>query len=171
MRYLEEETRDVPLLDAFTRGERRSLRPPDAMMHSRLPTYALRRLVNQILQSTEDSPSLAEMIKEHLEVDWSRQKASPYYALYAVHNHHERFIEISVFDARGYPDQVYLKGQALLRIGVNGSLANPEDEAFASATFGQRRFRSCPVCHRGFDNWLDYYGHTHLAHWGRSSVG
>ena len=140
--------------------------PPGFMMSSRLITYALRNFVNQIVDSTEQSPSLAEMLKKHLEVDWSRQGVTPFYVIYAVHDKSERFIELSVTDASGYPDEVYRRGHALLRIAVNGALTSPEDEEFAHAIFAQQQFRSCRVCGERFDTWLAYYGHAKLEHWG-----
>lgn len=138
-------------------------------MSGRLATYHLRRFINQIVQATEHSPSLAEMVQAHLEVDWSRQATTPFHAIFAVHNKAERFVELQVVDAQGYPDTLYQKGQALLKIGVNGALANASDEAFAQTIFGQTHFRSCRVCGQGFDTWFDYYGHARLEHWGETA--
>ncbi len=135
-------------------------------MASQLFTYSLRNFVNQIVESTEYSPSLAEMVQTHLEVDWSRQTRSPFHAVFAVHDKRERFIELRVTDANGYSDDVYRRGRALLRIGVNGALTNPDDEEFAQSVFAQRRFRTCRICGRAFQTWLDYYGHKRLEHWG-----
>ncbi|MBX5467715.1 MAG: hypothetical protein K6U14_09540 [Firmicutes bacterium] len=135
-------------------------------MRAHLRTYYLRKWINAIVESTETSPSLAEMMREHLEVDWARLSAPPYEAIYAVHNKKERLIELRVVDARSYLDDVYRRGWALLRIGVNGALTTPEEEAEARAIFATDTFRSCRICHARFASWLEYYGHVKLAHLG-----
>jgi hypothetical protein len=137
-------------------------------MRAHLATYYLRKWINAIVDSTETSPSLAEMMKEHLEVDWARLKAPPYEAIYAVHNKKERLIELRVVDARNYLDEVYQRGWALLRIGVNGALVTPEEEEVARSLFATDTFRTCRVCGARFSSWLDYYGHLKLAHFGQT---
>ncbi len=142
-------------------------------MEHRLDTYHLRRYVNIIVESTVTSPSLAEMVHHHLDVLFARgtrrgsgNHAPDAEAWYEVHDVDERFIRLLVSDARAYPDSLYRRAQALLRIGVNGALANPDDDQFAHEVFGRTLFRTCPHCGYRCDGWLDYYGHMKLGHWG-----
>jgi hypothetical protein len=139
------------------------------MMRTELVTYYLRKFVNHIVDSTLYSPSLAEMVHHHLGVEWTRQRVPPYQGVYHVFDDGETYLELHVTDARGYLDHVYLRGLALLRIGVNGALVTPEDETFARSAFAGRPFRTCPHCHQQFDSWLDYYGHAKMAHWTAAS--
>jgi hypothetical protein len=132
---------------------------------AKLTTYHLRRYVNELVEATAHSPSLAEMLREHLEVDYDRQTAEPYHVWYAVHDRRERWLTLDVVDARGYPNDLYRRGHALLRVAVNGALASPEDEAFLRTVFGERPFRTCRRCGYRAADWLDYYGHLKLAHW------
>lgn len=141
------------------------------MMKSAMATYSFKKFINQVVDSTESSPSLAEMVQKHLEVDWSRQRISPYWAVFAVHDKRERLLELRVTDARQYLDDVYRRGAALLRIGVNGALVSPEDEEWAHAVFRQETFRTCRQCGARFERWLDYYGHAKLEHWGGQRAG
>lgn len=134
-------------------------------MEAKLSTYYLRRYINEVVASTETSPSLAELVEHHLDVGFRRQSRSPFHAWYEVHDPHERWLMLRVTDARGYPDTVYQRGQALLRIGVNGALASPADEEFAHQVFGSPVFKTCRHCGYGATGWLDYYGHLKLAHW------
>lgn len=134
-------------------------------MHSQLKTYYLRKFVNNVVESTLTSPSLAEMLRHHLWVDWMRQHYPPYLALYKIYDAQESFLELSVTDARGYEDAVFEQGLALLKIGVNGALATPDDEQYAERTFEGRPFRICPRCQTPFARWLDYYGHIKTSHW------
>ncbi len=134
-------------------------------MRSQIRTYYLRKLVNQLVDSTMTSPSLAEMVRHHLSVEWVRYPHPPYQALYRVHDEREAYWELTVTDARGYPDPVYERGLALLRIGVNGALASSDDESFAQRAFVGQPFRTCPHCQEPFERWLDYYGHIKTTHW------
>lgn len=134
-------------------------------MHSQVITYYLRNFVNNVVESTLTSPSLAEMVHHHLWVDWKRQHHPPYLALYKVYDAQEAFLELAVTDARSYEDAVYERGLALLRIGVNGALATPEDESYAARAFSGRPFRTCPRCLEPFNQWLDFYGHVKTSHW------
>lgn len=138
-------------------------------MRSQLITYYLRRFVNQIVDSTLSGPSLAEMVNHHLEADWTRMHVPPYAAVYKVFDREETFLELRVTDARGYEDRVYDRGCALLKIGVNGALTAPEDEAYARQLFPTQAFRTCPTCKTRFHNWFDYYGHIKLDHLGSAS--
>lgn len=142
-------------------------------MEHRLDTYHLRRYVNIIVESTITSPSLAEMVHHHLDVLFARRTGPATgahereaEAWYEIHDVEERFIRLAVSDARAYPDSLYRRGQALLRIGVNGALANPDDDAFAKEVFGRAVFRTCRHCGYRSEGWLDYYGHLKLGHWG-----
>lgn len=137
-------------------------------MQAKLSTYHLRRYINALVGSTEYSPSLAEMLHHHLEVAYDRQKATPFHLWYEVHDDEEQWIRLHVIDARGYPERLYLRGQALLRIGVNGALASPDDDAFAHHVFGTEVFRTCRYCGYQSPGWFDYYGHLNLEHWGES---
>ncbi len=139
-------------------------------MHSQLKTYYLRKFVNHVVESTLTSPSLAEMLRHHLWVDWTRQHYHPYLALYKVYDARESFLELSVTDARGYEDAVFERGLALLKIGVNGALATPDDEQYAERTFEGRPFRTCPRCQTPFARWLDYYGHIKTSHWDSEAI-
>ena len=134
-------------------------------MNSQLRTYYFRRLVNTIVDSTLSSPSLAEMVHHHLLVDWTREHHPPYRAVYKVFDDGSAYLELSVVDARGYPDHVYERGLALMKIGVNGALVSLEDESFAAKAFEGRPFRTCPYCRAPFARWLDYYGHIKTSHW------
>ncbi len=134
-------------------------------MHNQLRTYYFRKFVNTLVDSTWESPSLAEMVRHHLRVDWTRQHQPPYLAMYQVYDEHESFLELWVVDAHGYSDTVYERGLALMRIGVNGALASPEDELGATRMFEGQPFRTCPYCHTPFARWLDYYGHIKTSHW------
>lgn len=132
-------------------------------MQSELLTYYFRKFVNHIVESTWSSPSLAEMVRHHLVVDWTRQATPPYAALYQVFDGVETYLEIHVLDARGYEDPIYDRGKALLRIGVNGALVSPDDEAAARRAFAQDVIRTC-ACGEPFSHWLDYYAHRKLDH-------
>lgn len=134
-------------------------------MRSQLRTYYLRKFVNSIVDSTLESPSLAELLRHHLWVDWMRQQHPPYHAVYKVYDDHEAYLELQVVDAAGYADPVYFRGLALLKIGVNGALVSPEDESYADRTFEGQPFRTCPYCRQPFPRWLDYYGHIKTNHW------
>ncbi|MCY0885564.1 MAG: hypothetical protein OWV35_06720, partial [Firmicutes bacterium] len=68
-------------------------------MRAQLGTFALRRFINAVVDSTEVTPSLGEMVHHHLEVDWARMKTTPYHALFAVHDSRERWIELRIEDA------------------------------------------------------------------------
>jgi len=138
-------------------------------MRSQLITYYLRKFVNQVVDSTLVSPSLAELVQHHLWVEWVRQHRPPYQAIYQVFDAQETFLELVVTDAVGYQDEVFQRGLALLRIGVNGALVSPEDEDYARKTFHGQPFRTCPHCGRQFHGWLDYYGHVKIDHWGLAS--
>lgn len=140
-------------------------------MQSQIETYYFRKLVNHIVDSTLMTPSLAEMVRHHLLVDWTRQLRAPYSAVYKVYDDRESFLELKVTDARAYPDPVYLRGAALLKIGVNGALMSSDDESFAAQTFQGRPFRTCPHCQSPFLHWLDYYGHISTAHWTDRATG
>ncbi len=133
-------------------------------MRNQLKTTHLRRLVNQLVDSTVVTPSLAEMLRHHLETEWTRLSRPPYDAIYHVHDGQETFIELRVLDASAYQDIVYEKGRALLSIGVNGALASPGDEERVNRLFPNHAFRTCPHCHQRFERWFDYYGHIHLDH-------
>lgn len=135
-------------------------------MEHLLDTYHLRRYVNAIVDSTETSPSLAEMVRHHLEVHFGRRVTPPFEVWFEVHDENERWIYLRVTDSRAYPDILYRRGQALLRIGVNGALASLDDDEFARDVFGGPTFRSCRRCGFKADGWLDYYGHLKLEHWG-----
>jgi hypothetical protein len=132
---------------------------------ARVSTYHLRRYVNEVVESTVTSPSLAEMVRHHLEVRRDTQHEPPYHMWYVVHDQRERWIRLRVIDARGYPEDLYRRGEALLRVGVNGALANPDDEAFLSRTFGSQVFRTCKRCGFQAYGWFEYYGHLKLEHW------
>lgn len=134
-------------------------------MQSQLMTYYLRKFVNSVVESTLSSPSLAEMVRHHLWVDFTRQHQPPYLALYKVYDSEESYLELSVTDARGYDDTVYERGLALLKIGVNGALVSPDDEHYAQKAFEGRPFRICPRCQTPFARWLDFYGHIKTSHW------
>lgn len=134
-------------------------------MRSQIGTFAFRRFINAVVDSTETTPSLGEMVHHHLEVDWARMKSSHYHALIAVHDARERWIELRIDDARVYPDALYERGRALLSIGVNGALVTPEDEDRARQAFRTRVFRTCRTCGERFSSWLDYYAHIKTAHW------
>lgn len=133
-------------------------------MRAQLRTYYLRKWVNAIVDSTESTPSLGEMVKRHLEVDWARISFAPFEAIYAIHDKNERLLELRVTDAHHYRDQVFRQGEALLRVGVNGIMATPEDEAFARNVFGSETFRTCKVCGQAFGGWFDYFGHIKVEH-------
>ncbi len=130
-----------------------------------LSTYHLRRFVNMLVDSTETSPSLAEMVRHHLSVAFARLKTPPFYVWYEVHDDQEPWLRLGVTDGRGYPDAVYRRGEALLRIGVNGALANPDDDLYAQQVFGTPVFRRCRICGYEAKGWLDHYGHLKLEHW------
>lgn len=134
-------------------------------MEHLLDTYHLRRYVNAIVDSTETSPSLAEMVHHHLEVHFDRRVAPPFEAWFEVHDAREPWLRLRVTDCRGYPDSLYQKGEALLRIGVNGALSSPEDDQYAQTVFGRSTFRTCRRCGYRSNGWLDYYGHLKLEHW------
>jgi hypothetical protein len=140
-------------------------------LKSDIQTYFLKKLINQLVDSTIISPSLAEMVRHHLWVDWTRQHRPPYMATYKVFDNHESYLELVVTDAPGYPDRVYERGLALMKIGVNGALASSDDEFFASEIFGGRPFRTCKDCGRPFRRWLDYYGHIKTTHWETRAIG
>lgn len=133
-------------------------------MKNQLKTAHLRRLINQLVDSTVLTPSLAEMLRHHLDAEWTRLSRPPYSAIYQVHDDQETYIELRVIDASAYQDIVFEKGRALLSIGVNGALLSPEDEARVNRLFPHHSFRTCPHCQMRFDNWFDYYGHIHLNH-------
>ena len=134
-------------------------------MKNQLMTYYLRRFVNSIVESTLTSPSLAEMVHHHLSVEWTRQQYPPYQAWYQVYDEDESYLELAVTDACGYEDAVYMRGLALLKIGVNGALVSPDDESYAAQTFEGRPFRTCRKCPISFSRWLDFYGHVKMSHW------
>lgn len=135
-------------------------------MEANLSTYALRRYVNEVVESTERGPSLAEMVRHHLDVQLDQQAKTPYAVWYTVHDARERWIHLRVVDARGYPSSLYRRGQALLRIGVNGALASPDDDAALTDAFGSTVFRTCKTCGFQARSWFEYYGHVKLEHWG-----
>lgn len=133
-------------------------------MKSQFVTYYLRKFVNHLVDSTMDSPSLAEIVEHHLTAEWVRMTVPPYAVLYKIYDPHEIYMELKVTDGRHYPDEVYERGQALLAIGVNGALTTPEDDAFARKVFRARTFRTCTRCHKAYATWFDYYGHVKLDH-------
>lgn len=135
-------------------------------MEHLLDTYHLRRYVNAIVDSTETAPSLAEMVHHHLDVHFDRTRTPPFEAWFEVRDARERWLRLRVTDSRVYPDAVYRRGHALLRIGVNGALSSPDDDRFAKEVFGSTTFRTCRRCGYRSDGWLDYYGHLKLEHWG-----
>lgn len=134
-------------------------------MKSQIRTYYFRKFVNAIVDSTLVSPSLAEMVRHHLWVEWIRERRPPYLALYKVYDDQESYLELCVTDARGYGDSVYERALALLKIGVNGALVSSDDESYAAQAFAGRPFRTCPYCHTPYARWLDYYGHIKTSHW------
>jgi hypothetical protein len=134
-------------------------------MEARLTTYHLRKFVNAVVDSTETSPSLAEMVHHHLEVSLDPQREPPFHVWYVVHDDVERWIRLRVVDARGYPDDLYRRGAALLRVGVNGALASPDDDRYLQEAFGSRVFRTCKRCGFQAHGWFEYYGHLKLEHW------
>jgi hypothetical protein len=134
-------------------------------MEAQLTTYHFRKYVNEVVESTETSPSLAEMVHHHLEVRLDRQHEAPFHVWYVVHDAEERWIRLRVVDARGYPADLYRRGAALLRVGVNGALASPDDEAFLAEAFGSEVFRTCKRCGFKARGWFEYYGHLKLEHW------
>lgn len=131
----------------------------------RTRTYYFRNFVNSIVDSTLESPSLAEMVHHHLSVNWVRQHHPPYQVIYRIYDDRESFLEVDVTDARGYADRLYIRGLALLKIGVNGALVSPDDESYAEQAFEGRPFRTCPYCRQAFSRWLDFYGHIKTNHW------
>lgn len=119
-----------------------------------------------MVASTERTPSLAELVRHHLEVDWSRMSRPPFHAMFAVHDTQSRWLELNVVDADSYSDALYRRGRALLCIGVNGALATPQDEERAKNEFGTSVFRTCRLCGDRFETWLSYYGHVKMDHLG-----
>lgn len=140
-------------------------------MYSRIRTYYLRKFVNTIVDSTWTSPSLAELVRHHLSVDWTRQPVPPYAVVYRVFDEREDYLALAVTDAPAYLDVVYERGLALLKIGVNGALASIEDETYAERTFKGTPFRTCPRCRQPYARWFDYYGHIRTNHWEDRSIG
>ncbi len=139
-------------------------------MRTQIRTYYLRKFVNQIVDSTLITPSLAEMVRHHLWVDWTREHQPPFLAVYNVFDDQESYLEIDVVDSRGYPDPVYERGLALLKIGVNGALTSAEDDSFAAKAFAGQPFRVCPYCRAPFARWLDFYGHIKTTHWESQAI-
>ena len=139
-------------------------------MRSQLRTYHLRKFINQIVDSTLMTPSLAEMVRHHLRVNWTREHQAPFLAFYQVFDEQESYLELYVLDSRGYPEPLYERGLALLKIGVNGALASPDDDSYATQAFAGRPFRVCPYCQTPFARWLDFYGHIKTAHWERQAI-
>ena len=134
-------------------------------MEHLLSTYHLRRYINALVESTETSPSLAEMVRHHLSVAHRRLQAPPFHVWFEVHDDREPWLRLRVTDSRGYPDSLYQRGEALLRVGVNGALASPDDEAAVQRVFGTTVFRTCRTCGYRATGWLDYYGHLKFEHW------
>ncbi len=132
------------------------------MIGIQLTTYALRRWVNQIVDATMASPSLAEMVQHHLDIRWRRLGSR--IAYYSVQDCDEVYLDLRVVDASGYPDDLYERARALIRVGVNGALLSPADEASVAQWFPNQAFRTCPHCQKPFQSWFDYYGHLHLDH-------
>ncbi len=130
-------------------------------MRKPVQTYYLRRLINTLVDESLTSPSLAEMVHQHLQVEWIRDRRLSQYRIF---DSREVYWELSVIDAHGYTDTLYQQGLALLAIAVNGALVAPADEERARKLFPNRAFRTCPHCGQRFHSWLDYYGHYQLDH-------
>ncbi|HBQ93862.1 MAG: hypothetical protein C7B43_05700 [Sulfobacillus benefaciens] len=130
-------------------------------MRKPLQTYYLRKLINTLVDASLTSPSLAEMVHHHLQVEWIRGRRLSQYRIF---DSREVYWELSVIDAHGYTDLLYQQGLALLAIAVNGALVAPSDEERAKQLFPSRAFRTCPYCGQRFHSWLDYYGHYQLDH-------
>ena len=130
-------------------------------MRKPLQTYYLRKMINTLVDASLTSPSLAEMVHHHLQVEWVRGQMLSQYRIF---DSQEVYWELSVVDAQGYADMLYQQGLALLAIAINGALVTPSDEERAKNLFPNRAFRTCPYCHRKFHSWLDYYGHYKLDH-------
>ncbi|WP_020376656.1 hypothetical protein [Sulfobacillus thermosulfidooxidans] len=131
-------------------------------MRKPLQTYYLRKLINTLVDATLTSPSLAEMVHHHLQVEWIRGQMLSQYRVFDSRG--EVYWELSVIDAHGYTDMLYQQGLALLTIAINGALVTPKDEERAKELFPNRAFRTCPYCHQRFHSWLEYYGHYKLDH-------
>ncbi|PSR36214.1 MAG: hypothetical protein C7B44_10235 [Sulfobacillus thermosulfidooxidans] len=133
-------------------------------MKKLLATDALRRLVNTLVDASLTSPSLAEMVHQHLLVEWVPTSIPGDYPTYQISADNTIYWELEISDSASHRALLYQQALALLRIGVNGALVTPQEERMAHKLFPMRVFRTCPSCQQPFRSWLDYYGHLKLDH-------
>ncbi len=137
----------------------------ETMSPKAVRTYYLRKVINQLVESSLEGPSLGEMVRHHLRVEWQDPPPPLRFSHYRVYDRDTVYWEIAVTDRPVYNDLIYLRGLALITIGVNGSLVTPAEESQARALFPHTAFRTCRLCGEAFDSWIDYYGHKKMSHW------
>lgn len=113
------------------------------MNRLQLTTHGLRRWVNQVVDATITSPSLAEMVCHHVEAHWGRVASRTVY--YRIEDTAEIYLHLEIVDARGYTDNLFERGRALMGAGINGVLMSPSDEASLEHRLSESGISDLPI--------------------------